>query len=179
MDFPIGRWGNCCRPNMMMKGASMFERNENAGWPRQPEQSGFTLIELLIVIAVLGILAAVTVFGLSGIGGQSLTSACHADAKSVAVAQEAYRSANGVYYPSTPAGAVSGTPIVSAAPGSASPAVGLATYLRTPPGNVTKYVIATDNTGAVFVQNITKNATAPGVNAETYGAAANDPCAGL
>jgi general secretion pathway protein G len=51
---------------------------------------GFTLIELLIVIVVLGILAAVVVFALGGVTGQSKQAACNADAKSVEVAAEAY-----------------------------------------------------------------------------------------
>ena len=45
---------------------------------------GFTLIELLIVIVVLGVLAAVTVFALGGVTSQSAVSACNADAKTVA-----------------------------------------------------------------------------------------------
>jgi general secretion pathway protein G len=51
---------------------------------------GFTLIELLIVIVVLGILAAVVVFALGGVAGQSKAAACNADAKSVETAVEAY-----------------------------------------------------------------------------------------
>jgi prepilin-type N-terminal cleavage/methylation domain-containing protein len=54
------------------------------------EEDGFTLIELLIVIVVLGILAAVTVFGLSGTASQSAVSACKADARTVEVAVDAY-----------------------------------------------------------------------------------------
>lgn len=52
--------------------------------------SGYTLIELLIVIAVLGILASVVVFGLSGVSSQSDRAACASDAKTVAVAIGAF-----------------------------------------------------------------------------------------
>jgi prepilin-type N-terminal cleavage/methylation domain-containing protein len=123
-------------------------------------EDGFTLIELLIVIVVLGILAAVTVFGLSNISGQSLTSACHADAKSVAVAQEAYRAQNQSYAQDV------GTLVTSPAPGP---------YLRSLPGNTTKYTITTSTNGKVIVTNVKTSfsgdfeAPAPAV----------DPCAGL
>ena len=58
-------------------------------------ESGFTLIELLIVIVVLGILAAVVVFALSGVTASSAVSACNSDAKSVEVAIAAYNAQNG------------------------------------------------------------------------------------
>ena len=51
---------------------------------------GFTLIELLIVIVVLGILAAIVVFSLTGVTGQSKPAACTSDAKTVEMAIDAY-----------------------------------------------------------------------------------------
>jgi general secretion pathway protein G len=63
------------------------------------DEQGFTLVELLIVVIVLGILAAVTVFGLSGATAKSAVSACNADAKSVEIAVEAYRANQGVFPP--------------------------------------------------------------------------------
>jgi len=51
---------------------------------------GFTLIELLIVIVVLGILAAIVIFSLTGVTGESKASACNADGKSVEIASDAY-----------------------------------------------------------------------------------------
>ena len=49
-------------------------------------EAGFTLIELLIVIVVLGILAAIVIFSLTGVTGQSQAAACNTDAKTVETA---------------------------------------------------------------------------------------------
>ena len=57
---------------------------------RRFDVAGFTLIELLIVIVVLGILAAVVVFSLGGITASAAVSACEADAKTTALAVQAY-----------------------------------------------------------------------------------------
>ena len=54
-------------------------------------ESGFTLIELLIVIVVLGILAAIVIFSLTGVTGQSKAAACTADGKTVETAADAYQ----------------------------------------------------------------------------------------
>ena len=58
-------------------------------------ESGFTLIELLIVIVVLGILAAIVVFSLTGVSGQSKAAACTSDGKSVEIAADAYQAYTG------------------------------------------------------------------------------------
>jgi len=58
------------------------------------KNKGFTLIELLIVIVILGILAAVTVFAVRGITDQGQTNACKADSKTLEVAVEAYFAQN-------------------------------------------------------------------------------------
>ena len=71
----------------------MFERYREIQMRRVDEGSserGFTLIELLIVIVVLGILAAIVVFSLTGVTGQSKAAACNADAKTVETAANAY-----------------------------------------------------------------------------------------
>jgi len=47
------------------------------------QDKGFTLVELLIVIVILGILATVTVFAVTGITNKGKTSACQADAKTI------------------------------------------------------------------------------------------------
>jgi general secretion pathway protein G len=60
-------------------------------------ESGFTLIELLIVIVVLGILAAIVVFSLTGVSGQSKAAACTSDGKTVEIAADAYQAKTGNY----------------------------------------------------------------------------------
>jgi prepilin-type N-terminal cleavage/methylation domain-containing protein len=60
-------------------------------------EGGFTLIELLIVIVILGILAAIVVFAVSGISDRGTLSACKADKQSVTVASEAYYAKNASY----------------------------------------------------------------------------------
>lgn len=57
---------------------------------RSAGEAGFTLIELLIVIVILGILAGIVVFSVSGITDRGKTSACKADLKTVQVASEAF-----------------------------------------------------------------------------------------
>jgi general secretion pathway protein G len=103
-------------------------------------EDGFTLIELLIVIVVLGILAAVVVFALGGVTGQSLTAACNADAKSVAVAQEAYRAQSASGY----------APNIAALTATAAPGP----YLRSAPGNTNKYTITSGTDGKVMVTKV-------------------------
>ena len=56
----------------------------------EASESGFTLIELLIVIVVLGILAAIVVFSLTGVTGQSKAAACTSDGKTIETAGDAY-----------------------------------------------------------------------------------------
>jgi general secretion pathway protein G len=64
---------------------------------REPHHDrGFTLVELLIVIVILGVLAAVTVFAVRGVTGRGEVSACASDKNTIQVAVEAYHAQNGV-----------------------------------------------------------------------------------
>lgn len=67
----------------------------------QSERSdqGFTLVELLIVIVILGILATVTVFAVSGISQEAKTNVCFADRASVQTAVDAYWAKHDQQYP--------------------------------------------------------------------------------
>lgn len=64
--------------------------------PRKGEE-GFTLVELLIVIVILGILAAVVVFAVSGITDRGQVNACKTDLSNLRAAEEAYFSTNSTY----------------------------------------------------------------------------------
>ena len=61
------------------------------------QNKGFTLVELLIVIVILGILATVTVFAVTGITNKGKTSACQSDAKTIETAEEAFAANTGAY----------------------------------------------------------------------------------
>jgi general secretion pathway protein G len=68
--------------------------------------AGFTLIELLVVITILGILAAIVVFSVSGLGDKGQKSACQTDTSTLRTAEEAYYAGHSTYVnenPTTPA----------------------------------------------------------------------------
>jgi general secretion pathway protein G len=60
-------------------------------------EEGFTLIELLLVIVILGVLAGIVVFSVSGINDQSKSAACKADVSTTQTAVEAYYAQNTAY----------------------------------------------------------------------------------
>ena len=78
------------------------------------QDKGFTLVELLIVIVILGILATVTVFAVTGITNKGKTSACQSDLKVIQTAEEAYNANTGSY--GTQAQLVSGGLMHAASP---------------------------------------------------------------
>jgi len=57
------------------------------------QEEGFTLIELLIVIIILGVLAAIVVFSVSGVKDRGDLSACKADVNTIQTAAEAFYAA--------------------------------------------------------------------------------------
>jgi type II secretion system protein G len=81
------------------------ERRETGG-----SENGFTLIELLIVIIVLGILAAIVIFSLTGVTGQSEAAACSSDAKTVETSVSAYYAENNDTYPTAMTDLTAGPP---------------------------------------------------------------------
>lgn len=68
---------------------------------------GFTLIELLIVIIIIGILAAIVVFSVSGVNNSAAKNTCQQNANELNTAVEAYYASH-AQYPSAVASMIAG-----------------------------------------------------------------------
>ena len=64
---------------------------------KKDEEGGFTLVEMLVVIFIMGILAAIVVFAVNGIGDRGQSAACATDKHTLTVAEEANFAKNGAY----------------------------------------------------------------------------------
>jgi prepilin-type N-terminal cleavage/methylation domain-containing protein len=146
-----------------------YQLNKQAQERGEETEEGFTLIELLIVIVVLGILAAVTVFALSGTTAKSASAACDADAQSVNTALIAFQTQN----PST---AATSPAIVGSSTTQASNLV--PTYLQSWP-NSTHYTISLSAYSGTATPSQTVMVSAPAsATAVQFPAPTNgtDPC---
>src|SRR5262245_41707810 len=65
--------------------------------PRQAAQAGFTLVELLVVVAIIGILAAIAMQAMSRYRQQAYDAAAMHDLANAVKAEEAYYATNSSY----------------------------------------------------------------------------------
>lgn len=93
----------------------MFKKNSM-------KQKGFTLIELMIVVAIIGILAAIAIPQFSAYRMKAFNAAAESDMRNLMTAEEAHMADLQYYYPGA-----GNTNVVTQGPGSGSPN-SLATY---------------------------------------------------
>ena len=101
-------------------------------------EDGFTLIELLMVIVLLAILAAIVIFAVQNLGGESARTTCKADIKTLEVSASAFDAQVG-HYPRVGDNA-------AATPGGAQIAGGLTAAMD---GLNALYTTQTNQTGGV------------------------------
>jgi prepilin-type N-terminal cleavage/methylation domain-containing protein len=139
----------------MLKSNRKFKRSAEV------DDTGFTLIELLIVIVVLGILAAIVVFALSGVTGQSVTAACQSDGKTVGIGVAALQAENPTSYQGWNS-VTWGGPTAAPVGNLVSPSSGLqgAPFLQSwPTGNAASYTITVAGKDTVAAGALTGDTT--------------------
>ena len=86
-------------------------RNSEAFEQKNLLEKGFTLVELLVVIVILGILAAVVVFAVSGSTTTAQSKSCKSEASTLASATEAYAANNAGTFPTSWNQMIKGDPL--------------------------------------------------------------------
>ncbi|VAX21417.1 hypothetical protein MNBD_NITROSPINAE01-39 [hydrothermal vent metagenome] len=99
-------------------------------------KKGFTLVELLIVVAIIGVLAAIAVPAFSSYRAKAFCSAIQADLANIAIGQESYYYENETYLPTTQVGQTSNIPTFTWSPG---------VTLTASAGNITSWSVTADH----------------------------------
>jgi hypothetical protein len=97
-----------------------------------------------LIVGILGFLAVVVIYGLSGVQTQKARSACNSDARTIETAILAYH-ANSVTGSWPPAGPIDNTSVLL------HPGKPYLPYLLTAPSNAKYYSISTDGLGGVLI----------------------------